>query len=107
MPDKIIGRFYFKQTSNSNLIGEFSNDHSDRILTESADLRDDSRKSRNGSSYIGDYYSTWQEDGKPILADLTITAKPEGTNSNLFSLTWRRHGKPVFEGEAMLCDNIL
>ncbi len=68
---KVNGRFYFKQTSNGNLIGEFSNDHSqNEISTESADL-----KIANGN-YLGEYYSTWQEKGKqPCFAKLIISSK--------------------------------
>jgi hypothetical protein len=96
----ITGRFYFKQTSNGNLIGEFSNDHSTGISTESADL-----KSANENLYLGKYDSTWQDNGKPgCFADLEITHKPN-TNNKIFTLKWR--GKSNFDGEGMLCDNIL
>jgi len=97
MEKKIIGRFYFKQTTNGNLIGEFSNNHSTGISTESCELRE-----RKGD-YLGDYESTWQENGKPILAQLTISPKPNG----LFILEWRKGPMCIFKGEGMLCDDIL
>lgn len=34
----ILGRFYFKQTQNGNLLGEFSNQRSDFNHSESADF---------------------------------------------------------------------
>ena len=34
----INGRFYFTQTQNGNLLGEYSNSRSDRNYTESADV---------------------------------------------------------------------
>jgi hypothetical protein len=71
MPYEIIGRFYFKKTSNGNLIGEWSNNKSDekqRTSTESCDL-----KKGEDKSYIGLYRSTWQEDGTAHFADLTIS----------------------------------
>jgi hypothetical protein len=50
------------------------------------------------------YFSTWQENGKPHFAELTISPKP--TNSKVFSLFW--NGTVCdFEGEGMLCDDIL
>jgi hypothetical protein len=101
MASTIIGRFYLKKTSNGNLIGEFSNDHSNDISTESCDLRGIA-----DGSYPGAYYSTWQEGGKPLFANLTIAQQPEG-NNRLFSLEWSRDGACIFQGAGMLCDNIL
>jgi|HubBroStandDraft_2_1064218.scaffolds.fasta_scaffold275467_2 hypothetical protein len=95
---KIIGRFYLKHTSNGNLIGEFSNDHSAEISTESCDLRG------NANGYVGQYHSTWQENGNPFFADLEITHKPN-TNNKIFTLKWR--GASNFDGEGMFCDDIL
>jgi hypothetical protein len=99
MANKLLGRFYFKQTSNGNLIGEFSNNLSAEISTESCDLKGAS------SGYVGQYKSTWQENRKPLFANLVIA--PNTANSRLFSLIWRRGGKPIFEGAGMLCDDIL
>jgi hypothetical protein len=90
-----------KQTSNGNLIGEFSNDHSDKISTESCDLT----SGDNSSNYLGEYDSTWQEERKPVFANLKISKAER--SSRLFHLEWRRSGALVFEGEGMLCDDIL
>jgi hypothetical protein len=105
MANEIIGRFYFRRTSNGNLIGEFSNNKSGvgglpQTSTESCDLR-----GSDTGDYLGEYYSTWQEQGKPQFADLKISHK-NGT-TRLFSLEWTRSGKPIFKGEGMLCDNVL
>jgi hypothetical protein len=103
MANDLIGRFYFKKTSNGNLIGEFSNNQKNsRISTESSDLVKSENANRN---YIGTYNSTWQENGKPLFADLTIS--PKIGNNELFTLSWSRNGKPIFKGEGMLCDDIL
>jgi hypothetical protein len=96
---KIIGRFYFKQTSNGNLIGEFSNNGSEPS-TESCDLI-----SSANSNYLGEYDSSWQEDGKPFYAKLKIWKK-EG-KMRIFSLEWKRNDKPIFTGEGMLCNDVL
>jgi hypothetical protein len=96
---KVTGRFYFKQTSNGNLIGEFSNDQSTGISTESADLL-----GINNIDFIGTYNSTWRENRTPSFAVLEITHKPN-TNNKIFTLQWR--GVSNFDGEGMLCDDIL
>ena len=101
MPKTISGRFYFKQTSNGNLIGEFTNYQSDRIFTESADQS----ASSGNCPYLGQYNSTWQENGKSCLADLEIS--PTNGSNEIFSLTWREKGRTIFVGGGMLCDNIL
>lgn len=102
MQDKTIGRFYFKQTSNGNLIGEFSNDNSqDEISTESAE-----RKVHN-DGFAGDYVSTWQENGGPCYAKLSISPK-KNVWTKIFSLTWvETNGTRIFEGEGMFCGDIL
>jgi hypothetical protein len=100
MPE-IIGRFYFKQTSNGNLIGEFSNHQSDQIFTESADLKPESDD--GNYKYVGKYFSTWREKGEARYANLTI--KP-GRSNKLFILEWIGD-RCNFKGEGMLCDNIL
>ena len=93
---KVEGRFYFKQTSNGNLIGEFSNDDTERTYTESADIITKLGK----YDYIGDYHTTWYEDGA-CFAKLNIRKKYD----SIFSLEWL--GESHFKGEGMLCDNTL
>lgn len=98
MSKKFNGRFYFKRTSNGNLLGEFSNNFSSGAATESSDLIGES----NG--FIGEYNSTWCEGSTPCFARLSITAKPGC--KGIFRLEWR-HSPYDFDGEAMLCDDML
>lgn len=102
MPINLLGKFYFKKTTNGNLLGEFSNNIDNIILTESADLDQD-----DSESYLGDYNSTWQQNGKPCFANLKISQKP-GIRNKIFILNWKvKGGILIFKGEGMLCDNIL
>lgn len=101
MTNELDGRFYFKLTSNGNLIGEWSNRKSKQSQTESCDLR-----GKPTGNYLGKYDSTWLEDGKPQFAVLTITRKQGSTS--LFALDWKnKAGELIYQGEGMLCDCIL
>lgn len=93
----LLGRFYFKQTSNGHLIGEFSNDQSNAVMTESADLVE-----RKEGKFNGVYRSTWQENGVVCSATLTIS---QPTNRSVFRLAWV--GATNFKGGGMLCDDTL
>lgn len=97
------GRFYFKLTSNGNLIGEFSNSSSKAIQTESA-----RRVSGNSQEYVGTYYACWLENKRQEFGELFIAFKPN-TNNSIFSLIWKdkKNTTTIFEGEGMLCDDIL
>jgi hypothetical protein len=99
MSEPIRGRFYFKRTSNRNLLGEFSNHQSALIYTESADATVQS------DDFVGSYRSTWQEAGTPLFADLVISRCPR--NQNLFEVVWSRARTVIFTGEGMLCDEVL
>lgn len=111
MAKKIIGRFYFKKTVNGNLQGEYSNDHTDQSYTESAiriNLNNDEPKNHKEFDYSGVYNTSWVESEKfqCFSARLEIIAKPSCLN--IFSLKWsKKTNEVLFEGEAMLCDNIL
>ena len=102
----LVGRFYFKQTSNGNLIGEYSNyaalsANEPQVATESADFLGDWDDSKD--KFIGAYRSSWAYDGVAVFATLTIT--PHKSKNKLFTLEWR--GIENYEGEGMLCDDIL
>ena len=100
----VIGRFYFKKTQSGNLIGEYSNNNIDKIISESADLI-----SQNTSNdFIGIYNSTWIESNLPEHCELTIKHKPN-SNNNIYQLVWLRISdrEILFTGEAMLVDGIL
>jgi hypothetical protein len=100
--NKLIGRFYFKQTSNGNLIGEFSNNKDTGIYTESADIP----KGKIYETFAGIYISTWHAGNSQEVAKLKIESRP-GTYNKIFSLTWTIDRIESFWGEAMLCDGIL
>jgi hypothetical protein len=92
---KVSGRFYFRRTINGNLLGEFSNDHTKRNFTESADID----KSENKDGFEGEYNTSWYE-GEPFSAKLKI--KKEG---ELYFLEWT--DPAAFTGEGMLCEKDL
>lgn len=101
LSNHLIGRFYFKRTQNGNLIGEFSNNHSLRNSTESADLTD------RVDGFVGQYNTTWQENRKPIFAKLSITYKVDSGNS-IYQLKWTDDkGIPIYIGEGFLFDGVL
>jgi hypothetical protein len=103
MPDRTVGRFYFKRTSNGNLLGEFSNRAEPSAFTESCDLTEPAPNATN--PYEGTYASHWREGQEACYADLTISRK-QGTA--LFRLEWRGRGDAGnFDGEAMLCDDMI
>jgi hypothetical protein len=110
MNGRLLGRFYFKSTINGNLIGEFSNNQSDKISTESSDLRknpiEDSNLIAITDNYIGDYFTTWQVDNIQHFAELKIRFRIN-TGNQIYTLTWTEKGISIYIGEGMLCDNIL
>jgi hypothetical protein len=96
----VFGRFYFKKTTNGNLIGEYSNHNMMENQTESADLIEFT------GNFVGKYKTTWREDDLPIITDLTIQHKA-GSNGRIFDLKWKRGNEELFIGQGFLCDNIL
>lgn len=98
---EIIGRFYFKQTLNLNLIGEYSNNISLKNLSECANKTD-----KETEPFIGKYQTIWFEK-EPISMDLIIDYK-EKTNKRIFTLTWEdKLKKQIFNGEGFIVDKIL
>jgi len=73
------GRFYLKKTVNGNLLGEWSNDSTPGIFTESCDM--DGNPDR---CFEGEYFSTWREERGACSAELTITRQ-----GHVFVLQWR------------------
>lgn len=97
----VYGRFYFKETPNGNLIGEYSNYGMDRNFTESADL------AKSIGHFVGEYQTSWIEDDMPVIAKLFIEYdhKSEG---RLFNLKWlNMKNEILFIGQGFLCDDIL
>ncbi|WP_296148977.1 hypothetical protein [uncultured Flavobacterium sp.] len=99
----ILGRFYFTQTQNGNLLGEFSNNTSLGNSSESADINslfDSNRK------FLGYYRSTWFENGAQFL-NLNIEEKG-GTGGRILILRWHNpDGTIAFYGEGFLNADIL
>ncbi|MBN2683861.1 MAG: hypothetical protein JXR40_01150 [Pontiellaceae bacterium] len=100
--EKIIGRFYFKLSSNGNLLGEYSNNKSQDCDVEAA-KRLPEWQGTNINSFVGKYQSTWTEGDSYHSAILTIT----NWNAQIYSLEWSRDNKTDFKGEAMIMDGIL
>ena len=92
---KLIGTFYFKQTIYGNLIGEFTNNTSEEILTETASLEGKNK------DFEGTYNSIWF-DVELHQSTLSITKK-----LNKYLLKWTESGKSQYEGEGILVDSIL
>ena len=108
MCENLRGRFYFKLTTNGNLLGEFSNNYTDRCWTETAN-----RIGGQSSEFVGTFITTWFEkmQEKSITTKLVIRRK-EGCEG-IYEVVWRADinensdRNPKFQGEAMLCDSIL
>lgn len=103
-----IGRFYFKLTANGNLLGEYSNNSPEcvRSTPEAAKRIADAPNpnDQNQSAFVGDYISTWSElTNDASYSKLVIRPKPGCFN--IFKVNWT--GPAEFQGEAMLCDEIL
>ena len=104
----LVGRFYFKQTSNGNLIGEYSNyaalsANEPQVATESADFLGDWDDSKD--KFIGEYRSSWAYETVAIFSKLTISQ--HSSKKKLFTLKWRGTNGEEYDGEGMLCDDIL
>ena len=108
---KVNGRFYFKKTSNGNLIGEWSSHQSNgEVLTESGDLKCgnlDLSEAAQGKT-CSEYQTTWRENGEAAFAKLEISR-----NNLLFTLKWTnitiggQTKQHTFTGEGMLADGIV
>jgi hypothetical protein len=97
----VIGRFYFKQTKNGNLIGEFSNNHTNENITECANIKSEFDKN---NKFIGNYETVWMESKANFLI-LKIEYKT--VNKQIFKLTWSNSNKIIFYGEGFIVDKIL
>ncbi len=99
----IHGRFYFKQTANGNLLGEYSNQISTQNTAESSNLLGNFT-----DPFIGEYQSVWFELGNraPDAMQLTIEHKP-GTFGRIYKVEWSDANRIVFIGEAFLVDDLL
>jgi hypothetical protein len=97
----IFGRFYFKQTHQGNLIGEYCNQNSKEVWSESANKLDQN----TSDLFIGKYASTWGESNEAVLCELHISQKPD--TKGIYRLIWKNDNKIIFKGEGFIVDNIL
>lgn len=95
MKKEFNGVFYFEKTNNFNLIGEFSNNESIIIMTESAIGNNVS------NDFEGEYTSTWF-DFIGNEANLVITK-----NGRKYKLTWFKNGETLFIGEGFVTEHKL
>jgi len=95
----VLGSFYFRLTTNGNLMGEFMNNLSQQMATESADVIGE-----QNDNFIGDYQSTWF-DGNAQTMRLSITQKAH--TFNIFRLVWSDDTATHFVGEAFLSNEML
>lgn len=94
----LLGNFYYKQTINGNIIGEFSNNNTDNIYTESCDLINRT----TADKFIGIYLSSWVENDESHKSNLEISFKYK-KNKRIYKLVWIVDGKEKFDGEGILC----
>ncbi len=97
-PLKVTGHFYFKQSGNGNLTGEFANNKSTSPSIENCEVI-----IAGASAYFGVYKSTWMEGDELRQAELTIS--PKLPSSGLFKAHWR--GTTSFKGEGMILGDAL
>lgn len=96
---KIFGQFYFKRTSNGNLLGEYSNSNMSSIDVESANAV----KIVNG--FEGTYDTMWQVNKSSTCKILEIIAHPKIVGG--FLLSWGNGGVKEFEGQGFIVDGML
>lgn len=101
----VKGWFYLKKTATGNLIGEFSNNNLDHVVTECANLIN-----RESNSYIGEYNSVWSESNVSDRYRLKIYLK--SNSSSIYKLEWLNDNssnktKLVYEGEGFIADGFL
>ncbi|MGV3461662.1 MAG: hypothetical protein ACO1N9_14530 [Flavobacterium sp.] len=97
----VLGSFYFRQTANGNLVGEFANNESKRLASESADSIE-----IGNIGFIGQYTSTWYGESSAHTCILSIRSKAD--SYNLLILEWRdAQSNLIFRGEGFINNNIL
>jgi hypothetical protein len=101
----IIGRFYLRLTDSGNLLGEWSNNQSQRNRTEGANRT----AGIDVKSFVGEYDSVWLEDTIPVQGSLVI--QPKTGSFDQLSVQWTPvNGSPngsPFWGEGMLVNGML
>lgn len=98
----ISGRFYFRQTQNGNLIGEYSNQNSTRNVSESANQTVDS-----DFPFVGTYNSTWFEDNPRAAESMTLVISLIPGTRDIYRLIWSNGKQDAFFGEAFIAEDLL
>ncbi len=96
----VKGWFYLKKTATGNLIGEFSNNSLNHVVTECCNL-----VSCHQDSFIGTYHSVWSENSLSDRFNLTIELK--SNSSSIYELIWQKGTSIVYQGEGFIVDGIL
>lgn len=98
----ILGRFYFTQSDTGNLLGEFSHNSIQAIITESADVREFPHPTEQ---FVGIYSSTWFEEG---IQSLTLDIRPKRADDRrILLLRWFDATGDIFFGEGFVANGIL
>lgn len=103
-----VGSFFFKQTSNGNLIGEFSNNDAPNIMTESADFikKSDADKDDTlvGKDFLGEYGCSWRQ-GNPVFR---LRLNIRRIQDLKFELIWTNNkGDIEYSGQGFIVDDLL
>ena len=99
----IIGSFYLKRITKDKLLGEFTNNRLFTVSSESCELIE-----AGSAPFLGKYKSKWYIGDKCYSAILTISFIDHAMNKNVkYKLSWFMGDKLVYEGEAILVDDML
>lgn len=98
----IIGTFYFKKTTNGNLVGEYTNNKTNYLSVECAQITSSEKK----NLFEGTYRTTWIEGEKPESATLKISL--QNISVQKYDLTWKSNSDiTLFKGQGFIMDEIL
>ena len=99
----IIGSFYLKKITNNKLLGEFTNNRLFTVSSEKCELIE-----AGDAPFLGKYSSKWYIADKCYSAILIISFIEHAENKNVkYKLSWYMDQKLMYEGEAMLVDDML
>lgn len=97
--ERVIGSFHFRLTNSGNLIGEYINNHSNIILTESANRVN---PTDNKPVFEGNYVTSWLEGNRPQSNRISINRIQD---TNMFSIIWATiRGEITFQGKGTFMD---
>lgn len=99
----IIGSFYLKKVASDKLLGEFTNNKRFTVSEECCELLE-----AGDAPFLGKYDSKWYIADQCYLATLTIAFVEHAENKDVkYKLSWFMQDKLMYEGEAMLVDDML